>query len=152
VEDHLAGAKFAIELLEAIRDQHTDDSLGLFAAELLVEIKKDNTTLQDLAHRIGARSSSLKWLSAWVAEKVTRLKLHPGSSQDLGVFEALEFLTIGIHGKLQLWRALALIATQDTRLTNVNFDQLAARAEVQHGQVEEHRLATARLAFLAVTK
>jgi hypothetical protein len=65
-------------------------------------------------------------------------------------FEALEFLALGNHGKLALWRALAEIGPADPRLTDMDFDQLAARAETQHAKVEERRLEAARTALRPV--
>jgi hypothetical protein len=144
VEDHLAGAAYAIDLLEAIRDQHAGEPLGKFAAGMLVEVEEDNAVLTKLGKRIGTGSSGLKGLSAWVAEKVSRLKLGRGASDGLGTFEALEFLALGIQGKLALWRALAVVAPDDTRLEHMDFHHLAARAETQHAEMEERRLEAAR--------
>lgn len=76
------------------------EPLGQFAAAMLVEVKADNDVLKELAERIGTGSSGLKGLSAWVAEKVSRLKLKRDASDGLGTFEALEFLALGIQGKL----------------------------------------------------
>ncbi|MGI8959307.1 MAG: hypothetical protein ACR2IV_06040 [Bryobacteraceae bacterium] len=143
LEDHLAVAAYAIDLLGAIRDQHTDEPLGQFAVGMLVEVEADNGVLKELAEQIGTGSSGLKGLAAW-AEKVSRLKLKRGASDGLGTFEALEFLALGIQGKLALWRALAVAGPADARLNHLDFDHLAARAETQHAQVEERRLEAAR--------
>ena len=150
LEDHLAGAAYAIDLLGAIRDQHAGEPLGQFAAGMLVEVEADNGVLQELAERVGTGSSGLKGLSAWVAEKVSRLKLKRDTSDGLGTFEALEFLALGIQGKLALWRALAAVGAADARLDHMDFDHLAARAETQHSQVEERRLEAARMALRPV--
>jgi hypothetical protein len=45
LHDHLAGAVHAIALVEAIRDQHSEQPLGRFAANLLIEIKEDSDVL-----------------------------------------------------------------------------------------------------------
>ena len=124
LEDHLAGAAYAIDLLGAIRDQHAGEPLGQFAARMLVEVKADNDVLKELAERIGTGSSGLKGYPAWVAEKVSRLKLKRDASDGLGTFEALEFLA--------LWQALAVAGTVDVRLNHIDFDHLAARAKTQH--------------------
>jgi hypothetical protein len=52
LEDHLAGAAYAIDLLGAIRDQHAGEPMGQFAAGMLVEVEADNGVLQELAERI----------------------------------------------------------------------------------------------------
>ena len=71
--------------------------------------------------------------------------LHP----ELGTFEALETLALGILGKLALWRALAVVAATDARLRGIDFDSLAARAQAQHARVEERRIEAALTAFKA---
>lgn len=71
------------------------------------------------------------------------------ADDSLGTFEALEFLELGIHGKLALWRALAVVAEYDSRLKNTDFVLLASRAETQHALVEERRLELAHTALRA---
>lgn len=130
-----------------MRDQHRNDEFGQFAARLLAEIKADRETLLQLADRTGAGSRALKELTAWLGEKVSRMKLRHEAGDGLGLFEALEFLALGITGKLKLWRALDVAAASDPRLEGLNYQQLAARAEKQHAQVENCRLQVARAVF-----
>jgi hypothetical protein len=148
LQDHLAGSMNAIELLKAMRDHHSGDPLGQFAAKLLAEIEADREVLAALTERVGADPAGMKEWAAWMAEKVSRLKLKHGSGQGLGTFEALEFLVLGIHGKWALWRALSTIAPFDPRLQNIDFDRLNARAQNQHDEVDERRLACAHPALL----
>lgn len=143
LQDHLAGAAHAIALVKTIRDQHQGEPLGTFAKDLIAQLEEDRQALESVMDRVGAGSSGLKELSAWLAEKLGRIKLSRDSGNGLGTFEALEFLELGIHGKWAMWRALATIATYDERLQNTDFDHLAERAEVQRAEVERHRLAAA---------
>ena len=149
LHDHLAGAVVAVNLLEALRGQHAGEPLGQFAAELLVEVEEDRAVLRGLAQRVGAGSGALKGAAAWLSEKVSRLKLRRRSAGELGAFEALEALALGILGKLALWRALAVAAAADARLRGVDFDHLGTRAQAQHARVEEYRLEAARAALRA---
>lgn len=144
LHDHLAGSNFAVDLLEFLRDQHTGEPLTGSAAALLVEIEADRKALQGLIDRVGEGYPVLKEAAAWVSEKMSRLNLGPGA---FGTFEALEALSLGIMGKLALWRALATIAETEARVQGVDFEQLTARAQAQHAQVEELRLQAARAAF-----
>ena len=68
----------------------------------------------------------------------------------MGIFEALEFLEVGIHGKVELWRALAAVAAADTRLQGIDFEQLVARAEKQRAMVKNRHLELAYSVFGAV--
>ena len=147
LHDHLGGAKAAIDLLEAMRDGHKDQFLKDFAAYLLVEVQADRDTLQRLAEQVGSGSNALKEFSGWFAEKVTRLKLGQGSGEDFGTFEALEFLALGVRGKMGMWQALDAVAAGDTRLSGFDFKHLAARAEAQYEKVEQKRLQTATIAL-----
>ena len=141
LHDHLAGSKVAIDLLGAVRDQHAREPLGQFAAELLVEIEGDRAILRELVERVGAeRSSRVKEGIAWLIEKGTRVKLHRRAARGLGTLQMLETLSLGILGKLALWRVLAALAEVDSRLHSVDFSHLVARAQAQHGRVEERRL------------
>jgi hypothetical protein len=150
LHDHLAGSVHAIDLLESMRNQHVREPLGLFAARLLIEIEADRDVLRELAERTGIGSSALKELTAWLGEKVSRVKLSSHDATGFGTFEALEFLELGIHGKLALWRALAIVAENDPRLQSTDYARLAARAETQGALVEQQRLKVARTAFRPV--
>jgi len=149
--DHLAGSVHAIEVLKAIRQHHSADPLGEFAANILKEVETDRATLQNLAERVGAGSSNVKEITSWISEKFSRLKLRQGSKYDLGTFEALEFLVLGIHGKLSMWNALAVLALTDSRLVGLDFEHLAARATTQRDQVDQRRLEIAPQALGATS-
>jgi hypothetical protein len=147
LQDHLAGALQAIELLKAMRDHFANEPLGTFASQILAEVEADRDVLARLAKDAGGSAGGVKEWGAWLAEKVSRLKLKHGSAEGLGTFEALEFLVLGIHGKWALWRALAAIESFDLRLRGIDFAELIARAESQHQRVEEQRLARAQAVF-----
>lgn len=147
LHDHLAGAASAIDLLEAMSDRFRGEALGDFAASLLQEIVADRDTLARLAESFGTSSSKLKEGAAWLGEKVSRFKLNHSDGTGLGTFEALEFLQLGIHGKLALWTALGEVAADDRRLAGVDFGSLARSAERQEASVQERRLAFARQAL-----
>jgi hypothetical protein len=142
LNDHMAGAGVAIDLLKTMKERHDDTSLSQFAASILVEVEEDEETLRN-AKNIGSGSNVFKEAAAWLAEKASRLKLGASSSGDFGTFEALEFLSLGIQGKLSLWAALQLVSESDARLSVLDFEKLIARAKTQYGRVEERRLSVA---------
>jgi hypothetical protein len=147
LHDHLAGSTVAIDLLTVLRDEHTGEPIGGLAAELLEEVEADRAVLRGLAERLGAPSNPVKEAAAWLAEKVARAKLHRQVAGDLGTFEAIEALGLGIQGKLALWRALDRVAAADPRVAGHDFAALAERAREQHARVEEARLELARRAL-----
>lgn len=149
LQDHLAGSALAIDLVEAMRSKYSGEPLGNFADSLLLEIKADRAVLQGICDRVGSGSNRLKELSAWAAEKLSRLKLG-SNPESFGAFEALEFLQVGVYGKSLLWKALTTIAVEEKALSGIDFEELIARADTQREQLEAHRLATARAALVPV--
>jgi hypothetical protein len=147
LHDHLGGARAAIDLLGAMRDHQKDKPLGDFAAYLLAEVEADRDTLQRLAEKIGSGSNVIKELTGWLGEKTARLKLGPHAENAFATFEALEFVALGVRGKLGMWQALEVAAADDPRLSGYDFKQLAARAETQYQQVEQQRMQTAGIAL-----
>src|SRR4051812_24556166 len=93
LNDHLAGAKFAIELLEGLRDKHHESSLGKFAAKILDEETADRTLLQKLRDDLDGGRNVLKEAGAWLTERTAQLKLRLGGEPGLGDFETLELLS-----------------------------------------------------------
>lgn len=150
LHDHLAGATFAVEILEALRDQHSGEALGELAQSLLVEIEADRTVLKNLADQVAGGSNSLKEAVSWIAEKASRLKLRRETHSSLGTFESVETLALGILGKEALWKTLAMAAEHDPRLQSLDFATLVARARDQHAKVELHRVGLARTVFRPV--
>jgi hypothetical protein len=144
LEDHLAGASAAVDLLESLRDQHASEPLGPLAAGWLEEITDDRKTLLGLIDRVEHGPRVGKEAAAWLAEKVSRVKLGRISKGDLGTFQALETLSLGIQGKRALWKALAAAAPEDPRLGGPDYDGLIRGAESQFASVEEQRLEIGR--------
>jgi hypothetical protein len=141
VHDHLAGAQFAVSMLEDLRDKASDARLRELARQLLPPIEEDRQTLQELADRLGEGPSAPKETAAWLAQKASRLKLAP--DDPLGAFEIVEMVCVGVLGKLSLWHALKAVAASDPRVASLDLDGLAERAKQQHGQAERVRLALA---------
>lgn len=149
LDDHLAGARGAVDLLEVMRDRHEGEPLGRFAGELLQEIQEDRRLLRRLAERIGIQSNVLRETGAWLAEKTSRLKFRHGGSDEFGTFLALETLALGILGKRALWKALSELSTKDTRFQGPDYAHLIERAEAQHSRTERERIQRVRVALRA---
>src|SRR5262245_34356677 len=142
LEDHRSGALGAVELLEALEGREGDPGLGAFAADILGRVKQDVAVLDHIIDRVGERSP-LKEAAAWVAQKVAHLKMPGHGNDDLGVFESLEALALGILGKRSLWEALGRIADGEPRLEGFDFADLMHKAEEQFERVNARRLAMA---------
>jgi len=145
LNDHLAGSRFAISLLSDMARQELDGEIAGFAATLLVDVQADQEELQRLVEHLDSQPSMIKEASAWLTQKVGRFKFQL-SSDPLGIFEALEILSLGILGKIALWNALQRI---DDRPSSAEFNlkRLLKRAREQYANVETQRLRYARRAL-----
>jgi hypothetical protein len=88
-----------------MRDQHDDPTFREFASALPPEIQSDDAMLRSIAERIGASPSVIKKAGGWLAEKFARVKLGHTGSTNFEMFESLELLALGKHGKLILWKS-----------------------------------------------
>jgi hypothetical protein len=147
LRDHLAGATMAIELLESLAVAYQPEPLGAFAKTMLSEITLDRESLQKIAERVGVQPSPVKELAARISEQGLSHKFKILAKDGFGLFEALEFLALGVLGKQKLWRALAVISEQDFRLQGIDMNQLLLRAESQHSELEAQRLTVISRAF-----
>ena len=98
---------------------------------------------------LGFRESKAKDTLAWAGEKVGRLKLNGqlrGYSPLSRILE-LEALSVGVAGKLALWRSLASVPALSERLSEFDLDQLAERAQRQRAEIEDQRINAARETF-----
>jgi hypothetical protein len=144
LNDHLGGAQIAIQLLEGMRDQHDDPTFRELASALLPEIQADDDKLRSIAEKIGAGPSVIKQAGGWLVEKLARAKLGHTGSTNFELFESLELLALGIHGKLILWKALDAASGLDSRLREFDYKELVSRAQQQYDKVENHRLKLAK--------
>ena len=147
LQDHLAGAVFGVELVEALEHDHSTDLLGRQATAWKIAIKADQATLREMVDQFGATPATVKEVISWIAEKAMTLKLRRQRHGDLGTLEILEALALGILGKEKLWSALKIAAVDDARLSGIDFIALGERAREQHEAVEAYRLQFAARVF-----
>ncbi|MGQ0779440.1 MAG: hypothetical protein ACT4NY_34325 [Pseudonocardiales bacterium] len=149
LNDHLAGATAGGELAQKISDDNSGTDLGVFLAELASEIEQDRRTLEDLMTRLGIEKSPVKAAAGWIFEKFSRMKLSDALTGSADLKHLLEFetLSLGIEGKLVMWRALQQVSDQDTELATADLGGLMKRAEGQRAALEERRLQAATAAL-----
>ena len=148
LNDHLAGSVAAIELLDDLIKQHSEDRFGKIFRDLCDEIEADQETLRNLIRKLGAEESAVRKAGAWLAEKFSRVKI--GDADDSAeLLQALEGLALGISGKQLLWRSLAAIEANFPALQGSDFSELEKRAHDQFERVERLRMQMVREAFRA---
>jgi hypothetical protein len=148
LNDHLAGATVGVELARRLRASNQDEpEFGPELAAICAEIEADRETLVAIMDRLGVGRSRVKPLAAILAERLGRLKLNGQlrGYSPLSRLDELEFLSIGVTGKRQLWRALEHTHSGD--LPDFELGALAERASEQLDRLEALRLKAAALAL-----
>ena len=142
LNDHLAGAVGGHELAKRAASSNAGTEYGPFLAELEHEIAEDLASLEQLMDRLGVKQDRLKRTAGFVGEKLGRLKpnAHLIGYSPLSRVVELEVLSLGIEGKLGLWRALLHRVPDDERFDPDELAALIERAERQRTDLEPYRL------------
>lgn len=151
LNDHLAGAVVAMELLEHLERAHLGESVGRFISELKADITADRHELEELMSQHNIPASLPRKAAAWLSEKGIQLKVRladPGAGA-LYLLETLDALSVGIEGKRLLWRAIS--AASVPGLADSEYTRLQERAEEQRSRVEAIRLDAAKSALAIVS-
>jgi hypothetical protein len=149
MKDHFAGSVAAVELLDHLISSSRGKIHEPFFVQLRQEVAEDQEALRGLLHDLDSASGTVRDVTAFVSEKLARIKLlleDPSGSQ-LAILEKLETLALGIDGKRALWRSLLAVAEEIPALHNVDLIGLDQRAGDQRDRVEDLRVEAAREAF-----
>lgn len=149
LSDHLAGSVAAIDLIEKLREQNERTPLAAFMTGLKPEIEADQAVLKQLIDKVGEPKNPVKLAGGWVLGKLTRVRFDERvtRSVDLSRLLELEMLSVGIEGKLCLWRALRQLTGSRPELAALDLEALIGEAEEQRRGVEVHRVEAAVRAF-----
>jgi hypothetical protein len=149
LNDHLAGARVAIDLAEKAADRDRGERLGVYLAELRTAIDEDRVSLEGIIDRLGIEKGGVKATAGRAVEKVSRLRLNEKvtGDPDLSRVLELETLIMGVTGKLRLWHSLQESMATDARLSGVDLDALVQRAHDQLAGLEDHHREAAARAF-----
>jgi hypothetical protein len=149
MNDHLAGSAAAVELVERIRDNNEGTDLARAMETLLGDIEADQATLAAIMERLGVEPSSPKQAAGKVLETLSRFRLNERvtGSAEVSLLMELETLSLGIEGKLSLWRSLGEVTGSLAALAEFDLPTLASRAVSQRAVVEPFRLQAAGAAL-----
>jgi hypothetical protein len=147
LNDHLAGSMSAIQMLEHAVAEHGNTPLGQQLANLLTAIREDQEVLRGLIGRLGYSEHSVKQAGAWLADKVGRLKMGGSHESPLARLELFETLSLGLQGKLKLWRAIRAVLPRHPELQELDLPRLDRRGQEQHDLVEAWRIEAAEQAL-----
>ena len=111
LNDHLAGAVAAVRLLESLADVYAELRSAIVGSARGYRSRPVRSSGANGVNSISAKANA-RGIGGWLAEQATALKMRLDDSADgsLRLFESLEFLSLGIAGKLGLWEALKAVA------------------------------------------
>ena len=149
LNDHLAGSVAALNMIDHLIETFEKKPLAQFFRDLRGEIAADQADLQWLIEKLDKEHNAIRKAGAWVAEKLSRAKIHPGESPEgqMGLYLAFEGLVLGITGKLVLWRGLEAAVVGAPELRGLDYAELQVRAKEQRDRVEAKRLELAPSVF-----
>lgn len=145
LNDHLAGATAGASLARRAANSNKGTDYGSVLEAIATEIEEDRAALVDLMQRLSVGHDRLKTALAWGAERAGRLKLNGQlrGYSPLSRLEEIEALSLGVEGKLALWRALLGTHGSDPRVADVGLDELIDRARSQRRRLERLRVRAA---------
>lgn len=138
--DHLAGATAGVNISQMAAEEHRADEHGAFFGEIASEIKADYETLERLVAELGVEQSATKTAAAEVGSKIMAPKFVGGDDDELNAFITLETLSMGVEGKICMWKALKTVESGYPTLADLDLDELIARGEDQRTRIEATRL------------
>jgi len=147
LNDHIAGATAGTNLAKMAAEEHQTDEHGPFFSEIYAAIQADFETLQQLASALGVEESAAKGALAEIGSKMMAPKFTAGDDDELNAFVTLETLSIGIEGKVCMWKALKTVESEYPAFKEYDIDELLARATSQREKIEAQRQKMAPLAL-----
>jgi hypothetical protein len=147
LNDHIAGATAGTNLAKIAAEEHQTDEHGPFFSEIYAAVEKDFGILKDLAAALGVEESAGKGALAEIGSKMMAPKFTAGEDDQLNAFITLETLSIGVEGKVCMWKALKTVENDYAGFENFDLDDLLARAESQREKIEAQRQKIAPLAL-----
>jgi len=147
LNDHLAGATVAIEILDHLEKEATD--LAPVLSNTKAEIQEDRMQLVQLMKQLGISESRLRKAGRWFSEQVAEAKFEVDDQEGgpLQRLERLEMLVLGIEGKLALWRALEAASATNPQFSSLDYPRLTQRAMEQRDRMDLLRIQTAQSAL-----
>jgi hypothetical protein len=145
LNDHLAGATVGANLARRAARSNEGTGYGTGLQAIADEVEEDRAALVEVMRRLSVGQDRLKTGLAWGAERAGRLKLNGQlvGYSPLSRLEEIEALSLGVEGKLALWRALRATYESDQRLAGVDLGKLIDRASSQRRRLEHLRMRAA---------
>jgi hypothetical protein len=147
LNDHLMGAAANVQLALRTAGSQRGTELGRDLDAIAAQISDDYAALVDIMRSVGVTPRrTFAWLGR-VGERLGRFKLNGRllRGSELSTLVELEALRLGVLGKLQGWRSLAVAAQRDARLDGERLRALEESAARQADALASMCVAAAAL-------
>jgi hypothetical protein len=149
LNDHLAGSVAMKELVERRLSDDPGGAMSDFLRRFGEELEFEQSIVKTMISHFGGAENPAKKTMAWLAEKIGRFKMNDSLTgySELSRLEELEFMVVGIRGKLALWTGLEEAAATNARLRSFELGPLREKAQRQMDEAEALRVEAAKRAF-----
>jgi hypothetical protein len=149
LNDHLAGSVAMKELVERRLSDDPGGAMSDFLRRFGEELEFEQSIVKTMISHFGGAENPAKKTMAWLAEKIGRFKMNDSLTgySELSRLEELEFMVVGIRGKLALWTGLEEAAATNALLRGFELGPLREKAQRQMDEAEALRVEAAKRAF-----
>ena len=133
-----------LQNLEDHERQAEDERFRALSAKYIPIMREHQRMLEEYQQQIGAElgvgKSATKTALAEIGSKMMAPKFVGGDDDQLNAFITLETLSMGVEGKVCMWKALKTVESAYPTLGNYGLDELISRGESQRERIEARRL------------
>lgn len=149
LNDHLAGAAGGTVLVTKLAESTIDNAENLFFTDLKEKIERDRQLLTEMIIEAGLKVGTIRHSVGAVISRVGVWRMENDGLElgELGRFEMIELLAVGIHGKLLLWKTLEEVSSSYPTWSGRNFGSFVKEAAEQEAGIEIYRCREAAMVF-----
>lgn len=142
---HLGGSSGALLVIDHIIASHDAPEAAEFFTVLKEKIQNDRETLEAVISCVGMNSSIVLKAAGNLSARAGLMKLmwEGMDAGELGMFEAIELISLGIQGKRMLWSTLHEIGGLFPEWAGFDFAALELDAIRQRDDLERWRIEAA---------
>lgn len=148
---HLAGAESGLLVATELASTAENPAEKFCFLGLRDSIVREKNLLAEMIAEAGLDVSTLRRATGAAAGHLGlwRLSMDGADPGELGRFEMIEMLALGIHGKRLLWTLMHNLALSSTLWRRHDFAKLIDDASQQGASIEIYRTEAAQLVFLS---
>ena len=151
LNDHLALIVGELQLAERCARSNPKEELGRCLMKLIGDLRIERQVVEELIRQLSGRPDVIKQGTAWLAEKIGRLKMNGSwlEYSDLSRLLELETLELAAHERAAFWQniehAVEMYATQT--IVSAKVARYYGEAMNHCSELSSHRLDAVRAAF-----